>query len=398
MLQLGKCVVHFLPAKAGDCILLELDNPSCILIDCGFKFTYTQELKPLLQRLSSEGYHVSLLIVTHMDCDHIEGAISFLKDNGSAETPKIIPIENIWVNGFFNTLFRRPEFDTRRAMNLTEIELRKRNSGLQELQMQMRDDGPISAGQCRAFEVLCVQGGYCVNRQFTHGIVKCTAKNRDEALMTSIAIAGCHISVFGPSEPQLYKLAKKLDREMIGWFGRDYKIVQDDNFALLFEWLMELYKDPMEEEHVAAMGTNLESWLNTSTLAQMNEINRASIVVEIDYQGKRMLFTGDGESNDWVEMLAPDYHIVKLSHHGTTKPNDSLLKKSNMKRVLISTNGENYNHPEDELLARTILSGTKDLFFNYQITRKPKLLEFQEQYGFSVHFGEQTIILEDDNE
>lgn len=391
-----KCVVHFLSAKAGDCILLELDYPSCILIDCGFNITYAQELKPLLQRLSSEGYHVSLMIVTHMDRDHIEGAISFLKDNGAAETPKIIPVENVWVNGFFNTLFSRPEFDTRRAMNLSATELRKRDSGLQELQMQMRDDGPISAGQCRAFEVLCAQGGYRVNRQFADGVVKCTAKTRDEALTASIAIAGCQVSVFGPREPQLCQLAKRLDREMIGWFSRDYKIAQDENFALLFERLMELYKEPVAEEQVAAMGTTLESWLNTSTLAQMNEVNRASIVVEINYQGKRMLFTGDGESDDWVEMLAPEYHLAKLSHHGTTKPNVSLLEKSHMERVLVSTNGENYHHPEDELLARAILSGTKDLYFNYQIRREPKLLEFQERYGFSAHFGEQTIVLEEE--
>lgn len=71
---MGKCIVHFLPAKAGDCILIELDYPSCILIDSGFRDTYEQHLKPLLLQLSSKGYHISLLIVTHIDRDHIEGA------------------------------------------------------------------------------------------------------------------------------------------------------------------------------------------------------------------------------------------------------------------------------------------------------------------------------------
>lgn len=391
---MGKCVVHFLPAKAGDCILLELDHPSCILIDCGFKSTYEQALKPLLMRLNIEGYRVSLMIVSHMDRDHIEGAISFLEENGTAEAPKIIPIENIWVNGFFNTLFCQPVFDGRRSDCLSQEELGKRDRGLKELQMQIRDDGPISADQCRAFEELCARGGYRVNWSFDDRIVKCTAKNREEILIIEDLIAGCQISVLGPGEKQLNRLAKKLDQNMVEWFGRDYKVVQDPPFAQLFELLMKLYEEPVAAEPIAATKVDLKSWLNTSTLAPMNEVNRASIVVEINYQGNRMLFVGDGESKDWVEMLAPTYQLIKLSHHGTTKPNLALLEKSHGERVLISTNGGRFeSHPEDELLARAILNGATDLYFNYDIRQKEQLMVLQSQYGFSAHFGEPVIVL-----
>ena len=75
-------IIHLLKAESGDCVLLQLANKRCILIDCGYKSTYENELKPLLLRLSSEGYVISLLIITHYDEDHIGGAISFLKDNG----------------------------------------------------------------------------------------------------------------------------------------------------------------------------------------------------------------------------------------------------------------------------------------------------------------------------
>ena len=67
---------------AGDCILIELEHPDCILIDCGYKTTYNTELRPLLLRLNAEGYRISLMIISHIDRDHIEGAVHFLRENG----------------------------------------------------------------------------------------------------------------------------------------------------------------------------------------------------------------------------------------------------------------------------------------------------------------------------
>lgn len=106
----AKCVVHFLPAKSGDCILLEFDNRNCILIDCGYTVTYNEELKPLLQELSKKGCKISLMIITHTDEDHISGAISFIEDNGNAENPKVIQIDEIWHNGIFNTVMNSEIF------------------------------------------------------------------------------------------------------------------------------------------------------------------------------------------------------------------------------------------------------------------------------------------------
>lgn len=85
---------------AGDCILIELEHPDCILIDCGYKTTYNTELRPLLLRLNAEGYRISLMIISHIDRDHIEGAVHFLRENGDAEIPAIIPVDEIWINGF----------------------------------------------------------------------------------------------------------------------------------------------------------------------------------------------------------------------------------------------------------------------------------------------------------
>ena len=374
-----KCIVHFLPAMAGDCILIELEHPDCILIDCGYKTTYNTELRPLLLRLSAEGYRISLMIISHIDRDHIEGAVHFLRENGDAEIPAIIPVDEIWINGFFNTLFPRLEFKHREIDELSLEERKMLSDKLKSLKMSFPDEGYISATQCKALERLCVQNGYRVNCSCPDRIVKRSAMRYSEVATNRISIAGCQIAILNPGEPQLEALSRELDREMIRWFGRDYKIQQSDEFTQLFELLMELYEEPTSSEPIMAMSANLKSWLGTSLLAPMNAVNRSSIVVEIIYHGRNMLFTGDGESSDWVEFLAPIYDLIKISHHGSTKPNIKLLENCKAKHLLVSTNGGAYDrYPENELLARMIFSGAERLHFNYDIGQKQQLMDLQD--------------------
>ena len=379
---------------AGDCILIELEHPDCILIDCGYKTTYNTELRPLLLRLSAEGYRISLMIISHIDRDHIEGAVHFLRENGDAEIPAIIPVDEIWINGFFNTLFPRLEFKHREIDELSLEERKMLSDKLKSLKMSFPDEGYISATQCKALERLCVQNGYRVNCSCPDRIVKRSAMRYSEVATNRISIAGCQIAILNPGEPQLEALSRELDREMIRWFGRDYKIQQSDEFTQLFELLMELYEEPTSSEPIMAMSANLKSWLGTSLLAPMNAVNRSSIVVEIIYHGRNMLFTGDGESSDWVDFLAPIYDLIKISHHGSTKPNIKLLENCKAKHLLVSTNGGAYDrYPENELLARMIFSGAERLHFNYDIGQKQQLMDLQDSYGFSANFGKQTIIL-----
>jgi hypothetical protein len=388
------CIVHFLPAKAGDCIVLEFDNKDCILIDCGYAATYEQELKPLLLHLRENGCRVILLLVTHIDQDHIEGAIRLLNENGKSDNPSIIPIENVWFNGFFNTVCKHPEFARRWVENLSADILQQRDIMTKELLMQAKGENEyISAEHSKCFEELCMQNGYCLNRQFEGSVVQQAGVSREEILSAGVSVGDCILYVLGPGKKQLDVLSHKLNVDMIRSFGCNYQL--NKTFAKLFELLLEMHTEQsITEQKIAALSGNLESWLGTSALAPMNVVNRASIVVEIEYKGLRMLFAGDAESSDWVNTLGSHYQLIKLSHHGTTKPNLALLEKSKGDILLISTNGgHDGRHPEDELLARAILAGNKTLFFNYDIERKRQLLAMQKKYGYTVQFKEREIIL-----
>lgn len=393
---MGNCIVHFLPAKAGDCFVVEFDNGECILVDCGYKSTYETELKPLLIQLKHKGCRVILMLITHIDQDHIEGAIAFLSENGPANAPHIIEVENIWFNGFFNTLFIRDEFKERKQAVIGEWQKERMNMVLGQLSMQIDGNaGPISAAHSRCLEELCAQNGYRLNEQLVDRVVKRSAGSRDQLFDHSIQIGECKLIVLSPTEASLDRLAHRLNIEMIRNFGVDYELSEHVEFAALFERLLGLQIEPGSfEEYISASEPRLERWVCSSTLAQMNEVNNASIVVEIEYKGTKLLFTGDSDSDSWAEFVSDEYDLIKISHHGTTKPNMKLLEKAKGRTILISTDGGRQNrHPENELLARTILNGNKTIYFNYDIKQKQDLLSMQEEYGYSALFGHREIRL-----
>ena len=393
---MGNCIVHFLPAKAGDCFIIEFDNRDCILIDCGYKSTYETELKPLLIRLKQKGCRIILMVITHIDQDHIEGAIPFLSENGLVSAPNIIEVENVWFNGFFNTLFARGEFHERKQATIGDLQKKRMNKILGQLAMQVNSyDGLISAANSRSFEELCAQNKYRLNMQFANKIVKRIVDDKNHLTDHLIQIGECKFIILSPSEALLDRLAHKLNIEMIRNFGNHYELSDDLEFAALFERLMALQIEPgVSKEYISALGPRLEDWIGTSTLAQMNEVNNASIVFEVEYKGLRLLFTGDSDSDNWAEFLADEYDLIKIAHHGTTKPNISLLDNTKCKNILISTNGGRQNrHPENDLLARIILRGNKVIYFNYNVRQRLELMDMQRKYGYSAIFEHREIRL-----
>lgn len=88
--------VSILPALNGDCFLITARETN-ILIDGGYVNTYNEFLKPLLLEMASQGKELSLVVVSHIDADHISGILKFIEEN---EAENIIPIQNIWHNAF----------------------------------------------------------------------------------------------------------------------------------------------------------------------------------------------------------------------------------------------------------------------------------------------------------
>lgn len=386
MLKNTKCKIHFVQADRGDSFLIELKNKQCILIDCGYKATYRTQLKPLLKKFAEEGFRIKLLVITHTDQDHIGGAIAFLKENGDSNNPKIIPIDNIWYNGIFNTCIQFPEI-RKHIADAMDISVSEQ---IQKLKNQFHKlisvgDAEISLDLAENFESLCVKNNYFLN----NGKISLLAG--DELIFDA-----CKIKAISPSLNELELFAKWINKNTVEMLGKNYCITDKEFISFLEQMVMVMGKDEIgiqRIEKVSDATPDIESWFGSSSLAPMNEANRASIVFELIIEDKVLLFTGDSDSADWINKARDYYDLVKISHHGTTKPNLKLLESVNFDKALISTNGRKNNHPENDCLARMIMKPIKELYFNYSISQKNELVKLEPKYLFSAIFEQEIIEL-----
>ena len=87
--------IEMLPARHGDALWIEWGDESDrhrMLIDGGPTATY-KELKSRFEALDPTDRHVELFVVTHIDADHIDGAIRLLNDEALGVT-----YSDIWFN------------------------------------------------------------------------------------------------------------------------------------------------------------------------------------------------------------------------------------------------------------------------------------------------------------
>ena len=96
--------IEMLPAGHGDSLLVAYGDPQAphyVLIDGGPYYVYRNKkyvarktLSKRMTQLVADGGRLELLVITHVDADHIEGAVRLLANR----TPDL-KIEDVWFNG-----------------------------------------------------------------------------------------------------------------------------------------------------------------------------------------------------------------------------------------------------------------------------------------------------------
>jgi beta-lactamase superfamily II metal-dependent hydrolase len=99
------------------------------------------------------------------------------------------------------------------------------------------------------------------------------------------------------------------------------------------------------------------------------DINNASVVIELHFGARDMLFPGDAEEEVDPQLLAaglaqrlgPQLDVLKVAHHGSrTATTQALLDALHPRIAVISVGAENdYGHPAPETLARLEDSGAQ---------------------------------------
>jgi beta-lactamase superfamily II metal-dependent hydrolase len=340
--------VSALPAKRGDSLLLEFGDGAHrgrILIDCGFKSSYTDSVRTRLATLEGDR-KLDLLVVTHVDLDHINGVLEMFNDD-----TRPVTFDDVWFNSFEHLQGKRLVQDTFEGFGGPEGE-------------------ELSAA--------LIASNQPWNKAFDGHPVTTTSA------MTPIR-DGLTIKVLSPSAARLTALIPKWEQECMN-AGIKPGVDATEPSGSPFEAFGTLTVD--EVRHHA----------ETPFTAEGSESNGSTIAVLVEHEGQRALLTGDASAEQLIEAIRPladaaggrlPLDLMQVPHHGSRgNLSKELLELVDSRRYLVSTNGANHAHPHAESIARILVFGGdhgKELIFNYSQRGVPWLSSsLQEEFQYTV--------------
>lgn len=325
--------VKFLQAGNGDSILLSFNDGEKnrnILIDGGVEETYFcnstglyGELETEVDSIRERNEVIDLLILTHIDNDHICGLLKLFELDDNAY--KLI--KNVWFNS--GKLI---------AQNFNESENTDLRVGL-----RIYSDPQTGVHEAIEFEDYLEKKAIWNKKLIIQG--------------QKLEQYGVRIEILSPNEAQLKRLLK------------EYKKVTGDNTYTAGkenDWRTNI-KDFIEEENMPDFKFTEDSSVK----------NGSSISFILTFKDLHFLFLGDSHPNDVVKQLKTlgyckdkqlEVEFIKVSHHGS-KANTSkeLIEIVNTNNYVFITDSTRHNHPNKRTLARILNVNPNAIFhFNYQ--------------------------------
>lgn len=336
--------IDMLPGGRGDALWIEYGKASAphrVLIDGGIAST-GKTLRQRIDDLDVDDRRFDLLIVTHIDLDHIAGILKLITN-----PPEGLNFDNVLFNGW------------EQLVTATELP----------------DDGVLGPKLGERFSARLRQRKYPHNKKFKDNLV---AIRKSTGALPKITLdGGMTITLLSPTLERLRKLLPVWEDEIEhaglkpGSAGEELEGIGHPDEA-------------EEDDEDGVLGTTK---INVKKLADVkfkdddSEANGSSIAVMAEYDGKRCAFLGDAYSSDIAKSISRmakaedggdtlEIDAVKLSHHGGRKNTGSaMLEKMLCRNYLVSTDGTIYDHPHGESLSRVLVSGSAagkpSLFFNY---------------------------------
>jgi beta-lactamase superfamily II metal-dependent hydrolase len=336
--------IEMLPAGHGDCLWIEYGegaNRSRLLVDCGTESTY-KPLKARVEKVPIAERRLELFILSHIDADHIGGAIPFFKDTSLG-----LAFDDVWFNAY------------------------KHISGF------------LGARQGEIFSTLIEDRKLPWNK-WTDGK---TIVVDSAVLPTCMLPGGMVLTLLSPTPSTLKKLQSQWSKE-IAKLGLTPGKSED------FRQFLSITQTSSEDVDALA-----DSKFSSDTAAP----NGSSIAVLAEYGGKSVILGADAHAPVMVDSIGKllkkrglaklRIDAFKVSHHASQNNlNVELMKLLDCPRYLISSNGSHFNHPDRQAIARCIKYGGENpqILFNFKtkindVWAKPEL---QEKYNYTAVFPE----------
>lgn len=343
--------LELLPAKDGESLWIEYGDPRSphrILIDAGRAGTH----KEVLRRIAAAAapVHFELIVITHVDLDHIGGVLKLL----TAKKPPLTA-GDIWFNGRRH-LYEGPPVP-RGPLQGEEL-----TSILERLRLPWNE-------AFRPSETLPSRA---------------VALTEDGRRPTKILPGGMSLTVLSPSREKLQRLIPLWD---------DAVRRQRERGGLRLD-------EQVPGTGVFAGRLNFETLVSAPFTPDESPFNGSSIALLAEFDGKRALLSADAHPDLLLEGIraaapAPGGRLrvdaFKMPHHGSRyNINREIVEAMDCPRYLVSTDGSRFGHPDPEALARVIQYGGErpELIFNYRSekTMAWKKPAWMKKYGYRVRF------------
>jgi len=344
--------IEMLPAREGDCLIVtygQSEGPKRILIDGGRKATYA-DLKVHLANLPEDQRRFELLIISHVDRDHIEGILELFEDPDSPVTFK-----EVWFNAYHHL-----------------------NDG------DFEDFSAVQGESLTAELVQRVQAQTCQwNASFGPAYQKAVALPHDDTLLDIDMGDGMILTLLSPSREKMKELIPRWEAEC-----KAAEMVAGEGA-----------QDPPPEGFEDFAAIDIDALAEEPFGQDSSKPNGSSIAVLAQYNGKSALFSGDAHADlleTSINQLRDgenqfEIDVFKLPHHGSrVNLSKSLLQGIRCRNYLVSTNGSYFNHPDPVAMSRLLKYGGPDkrIWFNYSSDEAKiwNVTSWKQDYDYKLHY------------
>jgi len=312
-----------LQAKHGDSLILHYGapgRPRLVVIDGGPAGVYRTNLRPRLKQLKDARYSgdplpLQLLMVSHIDDDHIHGVLDLTDDLLARQEhgqPPPYDIRALWHNSFDDILGNRDD----EILGTLRASAASRGVAAGVHLSQPAASVVASVGQGRDLRGHAARLGLPVNAPFSRLVVAPVNGAETVALGD-----GLKLTVLGPGRDQIERLHARWEEEV--------RRIKQKGLATA------------EAAPLAA------------AYADESVYNLSSIVVLAEAKGRRMLLTGDARGDDILAGLRAagllkggrlHVDLLKLPHHGSDRNVETdFFRRITADRYVVSGNGEHGN-------------------------------------------------------
>lgn len=390
--------VHFKSFQAanGDCIfftLEEADKHFAMMIDCG---RYTSPIKDYIENHLKK--HIDLLIVTHIDADHVEGVTKML-----TEMPDL-SIGEIWFNSY-----KRSNDGDAFPLSEKQIECLKRLYGKIPQIVDVLDT-KVNADHAMTLSEVVL------------GNPKWEKVWRREQINTNTEDYPLYDGAFGkikilsPTQKDLNDLDEKFLALFYEFFYGEHPDNNLDKDATIYELLLRVAQendtiDRIEPEQIASQILDEQVIIayRDNKILPLTLANKVSIALVWELDDHKVLFLGDASPNVVSKSLDGLYgeenilfDAVKVSHHGSAHSTTIKMMEKLDSPHFFFTGGGGNKRPHIEAISRIICRplqqrvDSRMLHFNYQNewTKGLEKDELQKYFFYSIDYNSNELTYE----